>query len=1107
MKGGYGVPAIQEKVELMAMRVSARMNSLVARQIFTISLLFGFLLGCVSPAEAGGAVSGIPSNIGNVSGDSNFDSGGLGLIQENYDNRVGRPHEGPEYFQPGPNGTNQAVKSGPVKTLPSVWPMPTGPGEFSFDKAYNAKLYQASCPTCPAAGLPVSGAMASAATYSALNTAVDNALSPSNLMHAVTAGGQIAATSMANSMAGAASDQAQSAIGFVQQFLVNFTADPISPFQLLRNQLFVPMAILLLLPGAVLAQAKAMVAQGSPILGEISPFEGLTRSLIAAFLIPASLLVINYGIDVSNSITFTINAQYLLLFGGDMYQDAINAENRALPVRQPQTNKNYIPPDNGQSQAQSALAQASPDPETKFESMADPKTTADEQETSDMTTNRLAMNGANAALAMTWNIMCAFQMAYLYYLWCMGPIAAALWVWPMERLRSAFPSWVEGVITLCFWSLFWNTVVLLMACFNGIGDTGAVIMTALNGLATLCVQFAFDFSSLISYGAASQLAGSVAQAMQGATGGGGAQGSGGGARSASGGGKSAMGGAAFGNGARGVGPGGYGPGNFNPSFAPGNVAPVAGMGGMSSGAGSASFASYSGAGGHGGISSSQFLGSGAGLGIFVPGGGPPIGAGGSAGAAGGAGGAGANAMSQNLASLNSERASLNAAGMGSNSGMPPLGDPRNPNTNMLGADGRLSNPAEEQAKQAMMAQMLTQNEQQNQQQQTEKEKLMSEALTKAQNEQSLQNLQSLQTLQPSIGGPPLSAQPGNDILLTNLSDTGTFNGMPSGLGPNSGFDGPGPFTPPPPLSVPELPAIPAGQPGLNAPSLAWAKDASSSMPDMSNITLVGNGLNAPVSIDPQATLGTGDSAGYFNYNQLGTSNAGYDAPATIIPAEQLTSSSLPPEASPTPTYEYARDAGTYEVPAAAQNVVYDNEVGNWVTPAVQYAEPQPAPQVYQQVQADPYAQQQANSNNQDVWVDQPAQRAYVNEAPQPQPAEGAAYIVSQPQPVHSPAPPAPPSQPAIVPVPMVAPTSARARLNNILGGAKLIQPPSQPPGQPPANRAPVSPPGSAPVKHTEDLHTQMSRVDKRPGRQLTKAEQIQLLRDSGFNVNDDGEVT
>jgi hypothetical protein len=74
---------------------------------------------------------------------------------------------------------------------------------------------------------------------------------------------------------------------------------------------------------------------------------------------------------------------------------------------------------------------------------------------------------------------------------------AALWVWPVAQLRSAFPSWVEGVVTICFWSLFWNTAVLLMACFRGIDETGTVVMTAINFLTTASVQYAFDFAGII----------------------------------------------------------------------------------------------------------------------------------------------------------------------------------------------------------------------------------------------------------------------------------------------------------------------------------------------------------------------------------------------------------------------------------------------------------------------------------------------------------------------------------------------------------------------------------------------------------------------------------
>src|SRR4029434_10006351 len=137
-----------------------------------------------------------------------------------------------------------------------------------------------------------------------------------------------------------------------------------------------------------------------------------------------------------------------------------------------------------------------------------------------ISTQRALINGANAGLASTWNILCAFQMAYLYYLFCIGPVVAALWVWPMNQLRGALPSWVEGVVTLCFWSLFWNTTILLMAAFKDVGTTGTVIMSALNFLSTASVKSAFDFAGLVKE-AGAQVAKEAEKAGKGGGGGGG----------------------------------------------------------------------------------------------------------------------------------------------------------------------------------------------------------------------------------------------------------------------------------------------------------------------------------------------------------------------------------------------------------------------------------------------------------------------------------------------------------------------------------------------------------------------------------------------------------
>ncbi len=113
----------------------------------------------------------------------------------------------------------------------------------------------------------------------------------------------------------------------------NFTAQGGNKWNRFRDQVFVPMAILLLLPGAVVCQARAIISQGSPIVGQVSLIEGINRSIIALFLIPGSYLICNYAIDLGNSIQFTIADEYHKLFGSDMYEDAMCAEIRAFGVR------------------------------------------------------------------------------------------------------------------------------------------------------------------------------------------------------------------------------------------------------------------------------------------------------------------------------------------------------------------------------------------------------------------------------------------------------------------------------------------------------------------------------------------------------------------------------------------------------------------------------------------------------------------------------------------------------------------------------------------------------------------------------------------------------
>ncbi len=88
-----------------------------------------------------------------------------------------------------------------------------------------------------------------------------------------------------------------------------------------------------------------------------------------------------------------------------------------------------------------------------------------------------------------WRTCCTFSGSVQWWQDCGSGL--------IKQFRDALPNWVEGVITLAFWSLFWNTAILIMACFKGMADTGTVYETALNFLATASVKYAFDFVGLI----------------------------------------------------------------------------------------------------------------------------------------------------------------------------------------------------------------------------------------------------------------------------------------------------------------------------------------------------------------------------------------------------------------------------------------------------------------------------------------------------------------------------------------------------------------------------------------------------------------------------------
>lgn len=361
---------------------------------------------------------------------------------------------------------------------------------------------------------------------------------PANAVPGAKAESQAQQNQIGNSAGDIARNSAINSIDYCSRYMKNFTTESGNRWNRLRDQFFLPMALLLILPGAVLTQVKAIIAQGNPVVGQSSPLEGIQRAIITIALVPATYLVVNYSIDLGNSIHYTIASEYTRIMGTDMYHDAICAEIRAFGTRSMSENEGSLRVPNQDisprgnepfARIEGALWGKLSDPCTGLNLV--PANRDDMSMAGGALGTRMLMNLSNAGINTCWGILTAFQMAYFYYLFFVGPLMAALWCWPTKLFRDALPNWVEGVVTLAFWSFFWNVVILIIALTKSEQSTGLYIVSACNFLATAAVRHAFDFAGLLR-GAASEAERMGAQAASKGGQGGGKGGSKGGSKSA-----------------------------------------------------------------------------------------------------------------------------------------------------------------------------------------------------------------------------------------------------------------------------------------------------------------------------------------------------------------------------------------------------------------------------------------------------------------------------------------------------------------------------------------------------------------------------------------------
>lgn len=215
------------------------------------------------------------------------------------------------------------------------------------------------------------------------------------------------------------------------------------------KQVYLPLALLLLLPGAVMTSTKALISHN--ILSNpndedaVSPFSGILKSLIAVFLIPATQLIVSYTIDVGNALQGEVSRRIdygkLVDYGDEQV------------FRAPISNftGGIMPPRGGKVQGK--LSQG---PEDKAELFnVDPAS---------IMLQTLA-NSMSQSVSFGLVILCAFQIILVSYLLLMGPVAAAFYAWPGavgSLFTRVFTNWLDALINVALWRFWWCVVLLIM---------------------------------------------------------------------------------------------------------------------------------------------------------------------------------------------------------------------------------------------------------------------------------------------------------------------------------------------------------------------------------------------------------------------------------------------------------------------------------------------------------------------------------------------------------------------------------------------------------------------------------------------------------------------
>lgn len=224
---------------------------------------------------------------------------------------------------------------------------------------------------------------------------------------------------------------------------------------------YLNIALLLILPGALITQMKAIIGFNFLNLKDedtLSPFVGIQRAIIAIFLIPATQLFVSYVIDTANALSSAVAQEVHINTIETWAKEQIQTfesnqmgkmfENLPVVPRAPYRGK----------------AASMPKDLAVLEWMSYCDIAICE-----------AINQCVMVLSVAAIIFNVFQLVFMCYLYLMGPITAAFFAWPgvgRELFRKAFSSWMDGVVILALWKFWWDIVLLCWGVWieNGHGN-------------------------------------------------------------------------------------------------------------------------------------------------------------------------------------------------------------------------------------------------------------------------------------------------------------------------------------------------------------------------------------------------------------------------------------------------------------------------------------------------------------------------------------------------------------------------------------------------------------------------------------------------------------